>query len=292
MPVKGSSTTNVSESSMVTALSSAMSESHSRKQNIRYEDAALEQELRKICSSYPGITTISFFELKDGGRKAGVDESEQMLSASMMKLPILGALFEQVDLGRVSLDETITIDSDDTVGGSGIHLSSGEKRSVRQLAELMIEESDNTAANALISLLGIDAVNKYAKSIGLSNTNLDHKFMSPSSTGRNLTSSEDIAKMLELIANEELSNAELSKLAEDFLIKQRDKEGLIQGLPDNMSLGHKTGDLENARHDGGIIFGPNGEPIAVLVVMTQGMETDQANEMFAHICETTCAALK
>lgn len=56
-------------------------------------------------------------------------------------------------------------------------ITPGLRFSVKDLATLMIVVSDNTAANLLIDLVGIAAVNSSMQALGLRGTVLEHKLM-------------------------------------------------------------------------------------------------------------------
>lgn len=79
-------------------------------------------------------------------------------TASQFKLFVLGALAEQITHGRISWDQTLTVDDAVRSLGNGpgsLQLEpNGTKVSVEQVATKMISISDNTAADMLIGLVG------------------------------------------------------------------------------------------------------------------------------------------
>ena len=80
--------------------------------------------------------------------------------ASMFKLFVLGALAHQIAAGRVSWNQDLTVTSALKSAGSGTlqGVPAGTRVSVRQTALQMIANSDNTAADMLIHLVGRAAV--------------------------------------------------------------------------------------------------------------------------------------
>lgn len=89
--------------------------------------------------------------------------------ASVFKLGVLTELFHRVDEGAVRLDSRRTVHPEDLSPGGEIleFLDSGLSPTVRDLAELMIIVSDNTATDILFKMLGIRSVNPRMAALGL-----------------------------------------------------------------------------------------------------------------------------
>lgn len=86
----------------------------------------------------------------------------------------------------------------------------GIEVTIRDLCNLMIILSDNTATNVLIDRLGIDEINKTIKNLGLKNTILSRKMYDMESKklgNENYFSLSDMAIILESIHNETLISA-------------------------------------------------------------------------------------
>jgi hypothetical protein len=83
-------------------------------------------------------------------------------TASQFKLFVLGALAKQIAAGKITGNQTLTVqDAGKSVGngaGSLQTLAPGTKVSVQDVATKMISISDNTAADMLIKLVGRDNV--------------------------------------------------------------------------------------------------------------------------------------
>ena len=181
-----------------------------------------------------------------------------MRAASMIKVYILGYLFEEVEAGRISLDETIILQSSDQVGGAGIlsGYSAGTALTIDELAKLMITVSDNTATNILIHRLGMENINTYIVKHGYADTKLQRKMMDLTAIeeGReNYTSAKDLGTwFMNLLDGKNMSGASREKML-TYLLGQTDTETFNEALP-NRSTAHKTGELGGVYHDGGIIF--------------------------------------
>lgn len=117
----------------------------------------LEQEIQRAALLAGGIVGVYALHLETG-RKIGLNAQERFPMASVYKIPIALQLLRLVDQGKVSLDKMITIQASDLRLGSSLIsaylFSPGVILSVRNLLELMLVVSDNTATDILLSLAG------------------------------------------------------------------------------------------------------------------------------------------
>lgn len=137
---------------------------------------ATDQVIAKIhqeFAGFPGRAGVAATNLVTG-EEIRVNADEETATASTIKVPILIALFRQVEAGTVRLDDKLTYTAKSRVPGSGIlrDLLPGIVLSVENLATLMIIVSDNSATNLLIDLVGRDNVNAAMTALGFGRTRL------------------------------------------------------------------------------------------------------------------------
>lgn len=197
--------------------------------------------------------------------------SKPMRSASMIKVFIMATVMEKAKLGELSLDETVILRGSDKVGGAGIlaGYASGTALPLREVVELMITHSDNTATNIVIDRVGMSTINDYIKRQGYGDTVLRRKMMDYDAiaAGReNFSSVNDLGTFFNRLYNYECVGEEWDKIMLEFLVKQTDTDCFPAALPDKQ-IAHKTGALDGLYDDGGIIYSQNGD--AVLVIMTE-----------------------
>lgn len=211
-------------------------------------------------------------------------------AASMIKLLVLAELLQQAQDGAVSLDDQLTVTDQDAVGGTGVIAGTvGTSYTLDQLALHMIADSDNTACNMLIDLLGTDAINQEAADLGLTGTSLERLMMDTDAIAagiENRMCSNDAALILQKIASGTLVSPEMSEVAMGYLQAQTLDSGLAAGTGADVEVAHKTGSLVGAEHDGGVVMATT--PY-VLVVMTQGMGTEEADALIAQIAQRVYA---
>ncbi|MEN6391228.1 MAG: serine hydrolase, partial [Syntrophomonas sp.] len=118
--------------------------------------ATLENNLKAVLKGARGNYSIGYKSLASS--QEVILNPGQMPSASVIKLFIMTAAYNQAATGQLKLDDKLVLRDSDKVGGTGSLAGrpSGTSLTIRQLIELMITESDNTAANLLIDKLGFD----------------------------------------------------------------------------------------------------------------------------------------
>ena len=246
---------------------------------------ALEQAVEAHAGAYAVACASA-----DGSWSVDVSGDKPFISASIIKLAILGTLLDQVQSGALSLDGSVTVDPSDIVGGTGVIQTSGagESYTYRQLAAYMIQDSDNVATNLIIDAVGMSAVNEYASEIGLTQTVLNRRMMDFAAGDENYTSANDVARMLQLIYQGKLVSPDMSEFALDLLKGQHDDAGLLEGLPAGSVFAHKTGTLDGVFNDGGIVLDRN--PY-VMVVLSGNAERSQAQACMVDVAQAADAAI-
>ena len=197
--------------------------------------------------------------------------SKPMRSASMIKVFIMATVMEKAKQGEIDIDEKLTVLESDKVGGAGILAgdSSGTELTLRELMELMIMHSDNTATNMIIDRIGCEEINDYMERNGYSDSFLGRKMMSHEAlagNGENYSSARDLGVFFTRLYNYECVSEKYDKIMIDFLIKQTDTDCFPAALS-GKQIAHKTGALDGLYDDGGIIYSDAGD--AVLVIMTE-----------------------
>ena len=182
----------------------------------------------------------------------GINESEMFTAASVNKLPIMTALYNEAQNGKINFDRIITLQPEDLQDygtGSIRYDSPGTTYTVKTLVRLMMQKSDNTAAFLLGNyVVGLPTVQSVINTWGLTQTDMAH----------NKTSNKDMELLRRKIYNNNVANPSLTAEMLGFM-RDSDFENRIPGdLPDDVTVYHKTGDGETAEiHDVGIVIHGN-----------------------------------
>ncbi|WP_420642294.1 serine hydrolase [Candidatus Leptofilum sp.] len=136
----------------------------------------LDEQIREICDGFDGRIGLAATNLQTE-ETIGYREDEMFPTASVIKLPVLLTLMQQVEDGLYSLSDPLMLRRADNVGGSGLlqHLSPGLTMPIRDWAFLMMSVSDNLATNVLIDHVGMAKVNAWLDDNGYPEVRLHRK---------------------------------------------------------------------------------------------------------------------
>jgi len=104
-----------------------------------------------------------YFEYLPSGTSIGINEKESFIFASLLKTPMIMAIYQQIDLGKLKPDQLLTVEEIDLDPRYGTlwKKGAGTTYTVQELINLTLIESDNTASNVLFNQLpagGVDAI--------------------------------------------------------------------------------------------------------------------------------------
>ncbi len=133
--------------------------------------ARLESHFAELAKVTDGMVGVAVVHL-ESGRAAYLNRAERFPMASTVKVPLAVQLLTRVDRGEVRLDSMIAVRPGDLHPGSGtltdLFSQPGVSLSVRNLMELMLRISDNSATDILLRTAGgASAVNARLAAIGV-----------------------------------------------------------------------------------------------------------------------------
>jgi beta-lactamase class A len=224
------------------------------------EMPGLEPQIKALMARYSFLQTGMFFLDLDTGNYLDISGDRVFPAASTIKLPILIAFFQDLDEGKVNLNETLVMRRDLMTNGSGTmqYQRAGKKFSIRETVTKMITISDNTATNMIIDRLGGRArLNQRFQSWGLKDTVIRN--MLGDFKGTNTTSPKDLVRLLSLVADQKLLAPSSREQALEILRNTKTRTLLPAGLAPGAEIAHKTGDIGFLIGDAGMIEMPNGK---------------------------------
>lgn len=177
----------------------------------------------------------------------GINESVIYTAASVNKIPILAALYYFVQNGDIDLDKSVTLQAADIQDyGTGVlrYDAPGSVYTIKTLARLMMQKSDNTAAYILLNhVVGIERTQKLLVDWGLTQTDM----------GNNKTSNKDMGRLFEKIATGKVANRAYTDEMLSFLTDSDFEDRLPAMLPKGVTVYHKIGTEVRIIHDVGIV---------------------------------------
>ncbi len=220
--------------------------------------------------------------LKDGV-EVTINADRPWVPASMVKCFLIVEAFRQRNAGLINFDQKIVIKSKNVVPSGPetydfSELQAGTRITIRELVEVMITRSDNTAYNALLDLLDRRNVNLTLKRLEFLDTSVGEKLslgdvqagLEADLPGKqvNQTTAHDLGLLFE-----KLYNGQIKSGGEILNVFKRQRESLmLPALLPSVPVAHKTGVSAPYYHDGGIVYKPY-DPY-VLVIMTDSGNPD------------------
>lgn len=173
------------------------------------------------------------------GRNGTTNGSKQFEAASTYKLFVAYAVFQQMQAGTMHWSDVID-------GG----------RTADVCFDAMIVKSDNPCAQAFAKKIGWANIQTQMRGLGLSGTNLTGSTL--------LTTANDLALYLYKLNSGSLLSADDTNRLIDAMKRQIYRSGIPAGT--KLPVADKVGFVDNVIHDAGIVYGPRGPYI--MVVMT------------------------
>lgn len=214
------------------------------------EFAPLEDLLGKIAGRV-GICVLA--ESGEALFERGADEP--LTAASVVKIPLIMALYAHAAEGGLSLDERLP--AGEAVPGSGVlRLIQARELTIRDLAVLAVSVSDNTATNALIDRIGIERVAERTAEWGLSASRLGRRMFDLEARARgieNVMTARETALLLLRLVRGQCVDRGTSDAVIALLRECQDATKLRRYLPPDVDVAHKSGWLEGIGNDAGIL---------------------------------------
>lgn len=207
----------------------------------------------------------SAYAFKDDGTVAEKNGASAVPAFSVIKLWIAAAVLNLAEGSSINLGETVA------------------GKTIDQHLNLMLIESSNESANALIDKVGFDAINAYIQANGYKETVLNRRMLEdPKIRGDNLTSGRDAAVFMfnlvsKKIASEEYSNKLISILQTRTSAKK-------DFMPEPLSLARagffgKSGTQADAgpiRNNAGTFVDSSGQRVFFAVLVPNANSADEA----------------
>ncbi|WP_397538398.1 serine hydrolase [Rummeliibacillus pycnus] len=232
----------------------------------------LVSQCHEIIATYPNVQMG--IAIIDGAQSFYHQEKAVFRAASTIKIPILLASYLYLSS---KIDDIAVIHDRLIVEGAGVipFLTGKLPFTYRNLMELMIIVSDNTASNALLHANTMEKVNQLMKYIGCEESKIERFFMDENAVIKGLdnsTTAKDMILMLQQIGeSNSILNNEQRKDARRILGNQQFEDMLpAYTFDEEIRYYHKTGGLTGVDHDVAIIEYQDKKIYAA--VLTQGWE--------------------
>lgn len=240
--------------------------------------------LQEILDKNQGTYAVYISDINQG-QDMGLHEETVFTAASVNKIPILAALYHMAGNNEIDLEKIVVPQPDDIQDygtGSIRYAPTGTPYSIKTLARLMMEKSDNTAAYILSNhIIGIEKLQEFVNGWGLTQTDMANNKASP----------KDMSILMSKMYKGEITTKPLTAEMLDFMQKSDFDDRLPKGLPERTTIYHKTGDEVGKIHDAGIVDLPN-KPYFIGVFTSDIIDEQAAKDAIAEISKAVYEYMK
>ena len=250
------------------------------------EMQSLKVKLQNLMQSYPSVKPSIYVWEYDQGQYVDINSEEIYPAASIIKLPVLVRMFKSIEANQFTIYDEMKMTEPYRSSGSGnLQFSQGGRAyTMDYLAKIMIQDSDNTSTNMIMSKLGgMDDVNIGLREWGLSKTYV--RTWLPDLEGTNKTTAVDIAKILYNLDNPGFLNINSREYIIDYMSHVKNDRLIKAGLGEGALFIHKTGDIGTMLGDAGIVFAPNGKKYIVVILAKRPHNAHQGKDFIVKASE-------
>ncbi len=249
------------------------------------------EQISRTAQGRVGVTAT----VLETGESVTLNGDQRFPMQSVYKFPIGMAVLAQVDQGKLKLDQRVRVeisDFDSKLSYSPIrdqHPQGGELN-LTELLRYMVSESDNTACDILLRLVGgAEIVTKYLHDLGVNDVIVANteKEMSQNWALQYRNYATPNAAVVLLRALHERQGLSESSQALLLRLMTESTTGLKRikgGLPKGTVVAHKTGTsgtmdaVTAATNDVGLVTLPNGRHLAIAVFVSDSTADDATRE--------------
>jgi beta-lactamase class A len=247
------------------------------------------KELHQIAAAAQGHVGMAMMSLESGDTLS-LNGYDRYPMQSVFKVPLAIAVLDQVDKGKLSLDQLIHIRKEEllpTWSPIGKKYPEGTDMKLRDILSYTVSQSDNNGCDILFRLVGgTDYVDQFIHSLGIDSISIKATEEGMAQAWEvqytNWATPVAIVQLLKGIH----TGKYLSKTSNDFLLKIMTETttgpNRMRGLlPKDAIVAHKTGTSDTnaagitaANNDAGIVTLPDGKHFAIVIFVSDA----KANE--------------
>jgi len=219
----------------------------------------LKKQLIEIQKKYLQKTYI-YFDYLNNAAWVGLNERDPFTAASTIKVPLAMAVYKAVEEKKLKTSDAYSLIELDLREDFGELYKAGtdSQFTVEDLVKIMLEQSDNTAMNALLNIL---------RSIGINDPFSDvYAFMGwdifsgiGEAPNYQKITLKTLSNMFISLYNAKYVNVKNSQKILEFLANTPFNDKIVAGVPENIAVAHKIGISagDETFSDCGIVYAPN-----------------------------------
>ena len=254
----------------------------------------LKKEILQITKDKNGTVAVSVLDFGND-KSVHINGNKKLPMLSVFKFHIGLAVLNEVDQGKLNLDQKILIKKSDLLENTWSPIRErfpeGDiEMPLGLLIKYTVAESDNNGCDILLRLIGgTETVQKFINSKGVRNftikVNEEQMHQGFEFMYLNTTTANSANQLLKDFRDKKI----VSKTSTDFLMTtmletSTGKNKIVAQLPESVPVAHKTGSsgknekgLTIAENDIGIVTLPGGKSYALSIFVSDSMESAETN---------------
>ncbi len=251
-----------------------------KQKNYQLQYGSLKESMLNILNESAKGKYGIYYEDLNTGAWVGINEREKYLPMSLFKVPLMISVLKKIEDGQYSLDQEVILTPADLDSKSGefYKKNAGYKTTIRELIEIMIKDSDNTAMMALSNRFLDDE--DYLKALSIMG-------LPVTTEGSTKVSPKEYSNVFRALYFSNYLRRPFSELALTILLDTHFNSQIPAGISDkSIKVSHKIGFdyKENYFHDCGIVYLP--EKNYLLCIMAKNTTKENADLVMSRISET------
>jgi beta-lactamase class A len=255
-----------------------------------------QAEISKMAAAFNGKVGISVLNIKTGER-INVNENQRFPMQSVYKFPLAITVFDQIDKGKLQLDQKMNLSKADLLPDTHSPLREAYPEgkaniTLREIIERTVAQSDNNGCDYLFRLLGgVKPVDDFVKNLGVKDINIVGTEAQMHSDVKvqyaNYSTPMAMTTLFEKFYKQKTLSKSSTKELWKILVSTTTAANRVRGnLPKETIFGHKSGwsggddkGFTEAINDAGILLLPDGTPIVISFFISEtpvkSVETDK-----------------
>lgn len=245
---------------------------------------------------------LCFEEFGNNKNSIFINQDVTFHAASTMKTAVMAAVFNEAEYKKFNLTDSMLIKNDfisivdsshysmelSADGGENMYEYIGQNRTIYDIVYDMITVSSNLGTNLLIDLIGPSKVMDFLRANSIPGIVIlrgveDQKAFNAGLN--NKVTAKGLYLLFKKLGCLNLVSQNASKEMLSILMEQKFNNLIPKYLPDNVRIAHKTGSITGVKHDGGIVYLPDGRSYILIILSDNISVPEKSAETIAEVSQ-------